>query len=371
MSFTVSATDGPARAGQLALPRGVVETPAFMPVGTRGAVKGLSPEELRACGAQMVLANTFHLMLRPGAEIVRAHGGLHRFMHWDGPILTDSGGYQVFSLAALRRLDEAGVRFRSPIDGAEVFLGPEESIAVQEALGADVLMVFDECPPLPAPREAIRASMELSLRWAARCAQAHVGQPGLLLGIVQGGLERDLRRASLEGLRAIGFDGYALGGLSVGETQAQMLEVVGALAPQMPAGQVRYLMGVGTPEDLVEAVRRGMDLFDCVIPTRHARHGHLYTSTGVLKLRNARYRNDLAPPDPACACHTCRHYTRAYLRHLDDVREPLGVRLATLHNVHYYQALMRTLRAAIAAGELDVAVREFYGRRGAAVPCVA
>lgn len=371
MPFTVTATDGPARTGRLALARGVIETPAFMPVGTRGTVKGVSPEELRACGAQVVLANTFHLMLRPGAERVRALGGLHRLMHWDGPILTDSGGYQVFSLAQMRRITEAGVRFRSPIDGAEVFLGPEESMAVQVALGSDILMVFDECPALPADRETVSASMELSLRWAARSARAHAGQAGLLFGIVQGGLDLDLRRASLEGLQAIGFDGYALGGLSVGETQAQMLDVVGAMAPRLPADRPRYLMGVGTPEDLVEAVRRGMDLFDCVIPTRHARHGHLYTHSGVLRLRNARYRDDGAPVDPDCDCYTCQHYSRAYLRHLDEAGEALGPRLGTIHNLHFYLSLMATLRAAIAAGTLAETAREFYARRGLALPAVA
>lgn len=371
MSFTVTATDGAARRGRLVLPRGAVDTPAFMPVGTRGSVKGVSPEQLRALGAQMVLANTFHLMLRPGAAVVEAHGGLHGFMHWDGPILTDSGGYQVFSLAALRQLDEAGVRFRSPIDGDEVFLGPEQSMAVQEALGADILMVFDECTPYPSSREATQASMQLSLRWAQRSADAHAGRAGLLFGIVQGGLELDLRRASAQGLQEIGFDGYAIGGLSVGEPQEEMLRVTAAVAPMLPAQQARYLMGVGTPADLVEAVRRGMDLFDCVIPTRHARHGYLYTNGGVLRLRNARYRDDTAPVDAECGCYTCSHYSRAYLRHLDEMGEPLGVSLASIHNLHHYQQMMAGLRAAIEARELDAFVAEFYARRGLAAAPVA
>jgi queuine tRNA-ribosyltransferase len=361
--FELLATDGRARRGRLVFARGTVETPAFMPVGTYGTVKGLTPEELRATGTEIILGNTFHLMLRPGVEAVRAHGGLHRFMHWDGPILTDSGGFQVWSLGALRRVTEQGVHFRSPVDGAPVFLGPEEAIAVQRALGADVLMVFDECTPWPATEEQARASMELSLRWAVRSRAAHAGAPGALFGIVQGGMYPGLRDASVAGLRDIGFDGYAIGGLSVGEPKEELWAVVEHVVPQLPAGQPRYLMGVGTPEDLVEGVRRGLDMFDCVLPTRNARNGWLYTAFGDLKIRNRRYAADPTPIDPACDCYTCRHYSRAYLRHLQRANEILGARLATVHNVHYYQALMRGLRAAIAEKRLDDFVEKFYRMR--------
>ncbi len=367
MKFTLLSTDGAARRGRLEFARGTVETPAFMPVGTYGTVKAMAPEELRAAGSEIVLSNTFHLMLRPGVEVIAAHGGLHEFMAWDGPILTDSGGYQVFSLGAMRRLTEQGVHFRSPVDGSPVFLGPEESIAVQRALGVDVVMVFDECTPYPASEDEARASMELSLRWAERSRRAfddHGGPPGAaLFGIVQGGMYEDLRGRSLQGLRAIGFDGYAIGGLSVGEPRAEMLRVLDFVAPELPERAPRYLMGVGKPEDLVEAVRRGIDMFDCVLPTRNARNGHLFVDGGVIRIRNSAYRRDTRPLDENCGCPTCRHYSRAYLRHLAVCNEILGARLNTLHNLYYYQSLMRGLRAAIAAGDLAGFVRRFYEKR--------
>ncbi|MDZ7750820.1 MAG: tRNA guanosine(34) transglycosylase Tgt [Gammaproteobacteria bacterium] len=360
MDFTVTATDGAARHGRLVFGRGVVETPAFMPVGTYGTVKSVTPEEVRETGAQILLGNTFHLMLRPGTSVIRAHGGLHGFMHWDGPILTDSGGFQVWSLAGRRRLTEAGVHFQSPVDGSPVFLGPEESMAVQRALGADVVMAFDECTPYPASRDEAAASMELSLGWAARCRSTHGDGPGALFGIVQGGMYADLRAACLEGLMDMGFDGYALGGLSVGEPKEEMLRVVAETAPLMPATRPRYLMGVGTPADLVAAVSRGMDMFDCVMPTRNARNGHLFTRHGVVRLRNARYRDDTGPVEEGCRCYTCRHYSRAYLHHLDRSREILGSRLNTIHNLHYYQGLMAGLRDAIATGTLASFAAEFH-----------
>ena len=346
------AGDGAARRGRLEFARGAVETPAFMPVGTYGTVKGVTPEELLACGAEIVLANTFHLMLRPGPDVVKAHGGLHRMMHWDRPILTDSGGYQVFSLAAMRKLSERGVSFRSPVDGSEVFLDPERSMAVQRALGADVAMVFDECTPYPAAEDQARESMELSLRWSARSRAAWDAEAGegVLFGIVQGGMHEGLRAASLEGLERIGFEGLAIGGLSVGEPAELRQQVLESLVPLMPATKPRYLMGVGRPEDLVESVAAGIDLFDCVMPTRHARNGHLFVPWGVMNIRNARYAEDTRPIDPGCACYTCRHYSRSYLRHLDRCGEMLGPRLATLHNLHYYLGLMTGMRAAIAAG---------------------
>jgi queuine tRNA-ribosyltransferase len=352
MRFELLAMDGQARRGRLAFARGAVETPAFMPVGTCGTVKGVTPEELVACGAEMILANTFHLLLRPGPEVVRAHGGLHRMMNWRRPILTDSGGYQVFSLAAMRKLSEEGVRFRSPVDGAEVFLDPERAIEVQRALGSDIAMVFDECTPYPATEKAARASMELSLRWSERCLRAFAEDPwdGVLFGIVQGGMYGPLRLASLEGLERQGFAGLAIGGLSVGEPPEERARILGALLPAMPPGKPRYLMGVGRPEDLVEAVAAGVDLFDCVMPTRHARNGHLFVPSGVMNIRNARYAADTGPVDPDCGCYTCRNFTRAYLRHLDRCGEMLGPRLATLHNLHYYLALMARMREAIAAG---------------------
>lgn len=347
MDFRILAGDGPARRGRLALAHGTVDTPAFMPVGTYGAVKTMSPDELRALGAQIVLGNTFHLWLRPGLDIIAVHGGLHRFTGWDGPILTDSGGYQVFSLGELRKITEEGVRFRSPVNGDQCFLTPEESMRIQRVLDSDVAMVFDECTPYPADEQQARESMELSLRWAERSKRAHDGNPNALFGIVQGGMYERLRDESLDGLCRIGFDGYAIGGLSVGEPKADMLRVLAHTAPQLPPQRPRYLMGVGAPADIVTAVAAGVDLFDCVLPTRNARNGWAFTSTGVVKLRNARYRDDLAPLDAACECYTCRHFSRAYLHHLQRVNEMLGARLNTLHNLHYYQALMAGLRAAI------------------------
>jgi queuine tRNA-ribosyltransferase len=334
-----------------------------MPVGTYGTVKAMTPEELTGIGAQIILGNTFHLMLRPGTEVIRAHGGLHEFMHWEGPILTDSGGFQVWSLGKLRKLSEEGVRFQSPVNGDPVFLGPEEAIAVQHALDSDVVMVFDECTPYPVEEAEARRSMELSLRWAQRSRAAHGDHPAALFGIVQGGVYPGLREESLAGLVETGFDGYAIGGLSVGEPKDEMYGTVERIAPLMPADRPRYLMGVGTPEDLVEAVRRGVDMFDCVMPTRNARNGWLFTHSGVVKIRNSPYTLDTGPLDPACDCYTCRHYSRAYLRHLHQANEILGARLATLHNLYYYQKLMAGLRAAIAAGTLDAYVAEFYRMR--------
>jgi len=359
LRFERLAHQGLARRGRLTLPRGSIETPAFMPVGTYGTVKGMTPEELRGIGAEIILGNTFHLMLRPGTEIIERFGGLHGFMHWDGPILTDSGGFQVFSLGELRKISEAGVHFRSPVDGRPVFLGPEESIAVQQALGADIVMIFDECTPYPASDEEVRGSMELSLRWAARCKQAHANHPAALFGIVQGGMSPRLRSASLAGLHAIGFDGYAVGGLSVGESRAERLTVLDHLAKELPVEQPRYLMGVGKPMDIVEAVARGIDLFDCVMPTRNARNGHLFVRGGVLRIRNARYKSDDRPLDPRCGCYCCQHYSRAYLHHLDRCNEILGARLNTIHNLAFYQDLMRALREAIVAGRFEAFVARF------------
>jgi queuine tRNA-ribosyltransferase len=368
MKFELLGADGPARRGRMTFDRGTVETPAFMPVGTYGTVKAMTPEQLREIGAEIILGNTFHLMLRPGVETVRAHGGLHRFMHWDGPILTDSGGFQVWSLGQLRKLTEKGVLFQSPVDGAKIFLGPEESMAVQQALDADIIMIFDECTNHPATEEEARSSMELSLRWAERSKRAHGEHPSALFGIVQGGMYEHLRDISLTGLKQIGFDGYAIGGLSVGESKEEMFRIVSHLAPQMPADKPRYLMGVGTPEDLVEAVRRGMDMFDCVMPTRNARNGWLFTHDGAVKIKNARYASDTGPIDPVCECYTCRHYSRAYIRHLQQANEILGSTLATLHNLHYYQTLMRNLRAAIAEKRLDEFAEKFYRMRPRGAP---
>ncbi|GAB4177130.1 MAG: tRNA guanosine(34) transglycosylase Tgt [Wenzhouxiangellaceae bacterium] len=358
MQFELLGTDGEARRGRLRFPRGTVETPAFMPVGTYGSVKGMTPEMLAETGAQIVLGNTFHLMLRPGTDVISACGGLHRFMHWEGPILTDSGGFQVWSLAALRKLEEQGVTFASPVDGRRVFLGPEESIEVQHALGSDIVMVFDECTPYPAERRRVEESMERSLRWALRSRQAHGASDAALFGIVQGGMEADLRRRSAEGLLAIGFDGYAIGGLSVGEPMDERNRVLEVTTPVLPVDRPRYLMGVGRPEDIVAAVARGVDMFDCVLPTRNARNGQLFTRYGVLKIRHARLRSDARPIDEQCGCYTCRHYSRAYLRHLQRCNEILGAVLATIHNLHYYQELMSGIRAAIEAGEFDRFARE-------------
>lgn len=353
MEFQCLATSGAARRGRMHFARGSVDTPAFMPVGTYGTVKAMTPEELASLGAQMILGNTFHLMLRPGTEIIRAHGDLHDFMHWSGPILTDSGGFQVFSLASMRKISEAGVRFQSPVNGDPIFLGPEEAVAVQQALGSDIVMAFDECTPWPADQATARQSMERSMRWAERCRDAHGDAHGALFGIVQGGMYPELRRESVAALRTLDLPGYAVGGLAVGEPAAERAAVLAATVPELPAERPRYLMGVGTPSDIVAAVLQGIDMFDCVIPTRHARTGFLYTAEGVVKIRNARHRTDTGPLDPACPCYTCRYYSRAYLHHLDRCREILGVRLATLHNLTFYQRLMADLRASVEGGRLS------------------
>ncbi len=364
MRFEVLATDGQARRGRMSFARGTVETPAFMPVGTYGTVKAMTPEEVKATGAEIILGNTFHLMLRPGTEIIRRHGDLHEFMNWPGPILTDSGGFQVYSLAKLRKISREGVSFQSPVNGDLIFLDPEGSIKIQRELGADIVMIFDECTPYPATEAQARESMELSLHWALRSRRAHAGSAAALFGIVQGGMYPDLRTASLAGLMEIGFDGYALGGLSVGETESERLRILDAIALRLPDKQPRYLMGVGTPLDIAEAVMRGIDMFDCVIPTRNARNGFLYTSEGVIRLRNAEHAEDTGPVDRNCDCYTCRHYSRAYLRHLDKCNEILGSRLNTLHNLHFYQQLMRALRRAVEEGGLQSYVRRLRGIYG-------
>ncbi len=359
MNFIAGKSDGSARCGQLNFRRGDVQTPAFMPVGTYGSVRSVTPEEVAQSGADIILGNTFHLMLRPGTSIVRQHGGLHEFMNWHGPILTDSGGFQVFSLAARARVSEEGVNFRSPVDGDEVFLTPEKSMAVQHDLNADVAMVFDECTPYPVSEDTARESMELSLRWAERSRRhfdelkkGEADRGEALFGIVQGGIYDALRQESLQRLGEIGFDGYAIGGLAVGENEEERIGVLENLLPGMPQDKPRYLMGVGTPLDIADAVSRGVDMFDCVLPTRHARTGHLFTSRGVVKIRNARYTDDTGPLDPNCDCYTCLNYSLAYLRHLEKCGEILGPRLGTIHNLHYYQKLMRNIRSAIEAGEL-------------------
>jgi queuine tRNA-ribosyltransferase len=358
MAFEVLATDGAARRGVLRLPRGEVRTPAFMPVGTYGTVKAMTPEEVRELGADIILGNTFHLMLRPGSERVQRLGGLHRFMNWSGPILTDSGGFQVWSLTERRKLTEEGVRFQAPTDGSTVFLTPERSMQVQAELGSDIQMILDECTDYPASEADARRSMELSLRWAARSRAAFdelgaATSGSQVFGIVQGGMYPELRRASLEGLLEIGFDGMAIGGLSVGEPRDERLLVLDTTLPLIPPEVPRYLMGVGTPTDLLDAVERGVDMFDCVLPTRNARNGHLFTADGVIRIRNARYRDDPEPLQADCGCYTCRHYSRAYLRHLNQCGEILGARLNTIHNLFYYQQLMAGMRAAIQAGELE------------------
>ncbi|MBI3917867.1 MAG: tRNA guanosine(34) transglycosylase Tgt [Betaproteobacteria bacterium] len=359
MDFKLLGTDGNARRGVLTLAHGAVDTPAFMPVGTYGTVKAMSPAELRELGAQIVLGNAFHLWLRPGIEVIAAHGGLHRFMGWNGPILSDSGGFQVYSLGPLRKVSEEGVKFQSPVNGDPLFLTPEESMRIQRVLNSDIAMVFDECTPYPADYEQARASMELSLRWAERSRRAHEGSTNALFGIVQGGMHVALRDASLAGLTQIGFDGYAIGGLSVGEAKSDMMRVLLHTAPRLPASQPRYLMGVGTPDDIITAVAAGVDMFDCVLPTRNARNGWVFTRDGVIKLRNARYRDDTGPLDERCACYTCRNFTRAYLHHLQRVNEILGARLNTLHNLHYYQELMNELRRAIELRRLEQWVVDF------------
>lgn len=368
MQFEVSATDGKARRGEMTFPRGKVQTPAFMPVGTYGTVKGMLPRDIVEIGAEMILGNTFHLMLRPGTEVVKAHGDLHDFTQWHGPILTDSGGFQVFSLGDMRKISEEGVKFQSPIDGSAVFMDPEKSIQVQHDLGSDVVMIFDECTPYPATVKEASDSMQLSLRWAARCKDAHGDNPSALFGIVQGGMHESLRQESLKGLVEIGFDGYAIGGLSVGEPKEDMIRVLDHLADTMPADRPRYLMGVGKPADLVEGVRRGVDMFDCVMPTRNARNGHLFTSAGVIKIRNARHRYDTAPLDVECDCYTCSHFSRGYLHHLEKCGEMLSAQLNTIHNLRYYQTLMAALRDAIAEGRLETFIEEFYVKQASLNP---
>jgi queuine tRNA-ribosyltransferase len=364
-AFRVLATDGAARRGRLTLAHGEVDTPAFMPVGTYGTVKAMSPAELEEIGAQVVLGNTFHLYLRPGLEVVAAHGNLHRFMGWKNPILTDSGGFQVFSLGDLRKVSEEGVAFQSPVNGDRLFLTPEEAMRIQRVLGSDIVMVFDECTGYPATREAAGESMRLSLRWAKRSRQAHEGNTNALFGIVQGGMYEELRDESLAGLVEMGFEGYAVGGVSVGEPKEDMQRLVAHTAPRLPAERPRYLMGVGTPEDIADAVGRGFDMFDCVLPTRNARNGWLFTRFGDVKIKNARHRLDTKPLDETCACYTCRNFTRGYLHHLHRTNEILGARLNTIHNLYYYLGLMREMRAAIEARRFGDFSARLAAERGA------
>ena len=375
MKFQVLGTDGEARRGRLTLAHGEVQTPVFMPVGTYGTVKAMTPETLEALGAEIILGNTFHLMLRPGGEIIQSLGGLHGFMHWQRPILTDSGGFQVWSLDTRNKVSEAGVEFRAPTDGSLVFLSPERAMEVQGQLGSDIQMIFDECTDYPATEAEARISMELSLRWALRSRAAFdagpaPGRGSAIFGIVQGGMHESLRSESLAGLVGIGFDGLALGGLSVGEPEADRLRILEHTLPQMPAGQPRYLMGVGTPSDIVQAVLRGVDMFDCVMPTRNARNGTLFVADGVVRIRNACYRDDPRPIEEGCGCYTCQHYSRAYLRHLDQCREMLGSHLNTVHNLYFYVQLMAALRRSIERGELQAYARAFLARQqsGASVP---
>jgi queuine tRNA-ribosyltransferase len=373
MQFQVLAHDGAARRGRLSFARGSVETPAFMPVGTYGTVKAMTPEQLESVGAEILLGNTFHLYLRPGLEVIAAHGGLHRFMHWERPILTDSGGFQVFSLAQMRKITEEGASFRSPIDGSPVFLSPEESTRIQRVLGSDIAMSFDECTAYPASETEARASMELSMRWALRGHRAYYAAdpPGTLFGIVQGGVHPGLRAASLEALEAIGFAGLAVGGLAVGETEAERRTVLESLVPTMPGHKPRYLMGVGRPEDILEAVLRGIDMFDCVMPTRHARNAHLFTRSGVINIRNATHQKDTRPIEEGCGCYTCAHFSRSYLRHLDRCGEILGSHLNTVHNLYFYQRLMAEIRGAIERGRLAAYAAEFYALKGQGSPAAA
>ena len=360
-----------ARRGTVHLNHGDVQTPAFMPVGTYGTVKGMLPRDIEAIGADIILGNTFHLWLRPGTDIIDKFGGLHKFMHWDKPILTDSGGFQVFSLGAMRKITEEGVTFKSPIDGAKVFLSPEKSMQIQYSLNSDIVMQFDECTPYPATHEEAKKSLELSLRWGQRCVDEHkkLGSTNALFGIIQGSMYADLRQQSLEGLLEIGFDGYAIGGLSVGEPKEEMIDVLDYIADDMPADKPRYLMGVGKPEDLVEGVRRGVDMFDCVMPTRNARNGHYFVTgdaenAGIIRIRNSQYRTDEGPLDPECDCYTCQNFSRAYLSHLNKCKEMLGAQLATIHNLRYYQRLMQGIRDAIEQDKFDEFVNEFYSKRG-------
>ena len=363
MKFTLHGNDGPARRGTLTLPHGSVETPAFMPVGTYGTVKGVTPDELITLGAHIILGNTFHLWLRPGLDVIEAHGGLHGFMGWSGPLLTDSGGFQVFSLGALRKISEEGVAFRSPINGDALFLTPEESMRIQRVLNSDIVMAFDECTPYPADLPTARQSMELSLRWAERSLKGHEGNPNTLFGIVQGGMHETLREESAREMVALNFPGYAIGGLSVGEPLEDRARILSHTPQLLPPEKPRYLMGMGTPEDIVVAVNQGIDMMDCVMPTRNAHNGWLFTRFGDIKIRNARYKMDTLPLDETCGCYTCQHFTRAYLHHLQQANEILGARLNTVHNLFYYQALMQELRAAISAGQLQVFKEEFARNR--------
>ncbi len=362
LEYTLKKQVGKARLGQMKFARGVVETPAFMPVGTLGTVKGLRPEQVAETGAQILLGNTFHLWLRPGMEVIKAHGDLHDFMHWDKPILTDSGGFQVFSLSGLRKVTEEGVKFQHPINGSRLFLSPEISMQVQYDLGSDIVMQFDECIGLPATDNEMQRAMELSLRWALRCKKEfeRLGNQNSLFGIVQGGTNRTLREKSAQGLKDIGFDGYAIGGLAVGESKDVMYEALSYIPDLLPQDKPRYLMGVGRPEDIIEGVLNGIDMFDCVMPTRNARNAHLFTSEGVVRIRNAKYANDTSPLDPNCDCYTCRNFSKAYLHHLDKCGEILGAHLNTVHNLHYYQKLMQNIRQAIAEDRLIEFVREYY-----------
>jgi len=367
LDFTLLHTDqsnnNSARRGQLKFPRGSIETPAFMPVGTYGTVKSMKPEELKDLGAEIILGNTFHLMLRPGTKIIQEHGDLHDFMHWDKPILTDSGGFQVFSLAKMRKITEEGVHFSSPVNGEKFLMTPESSMQVQRELGSDIVMIFDECTPYPATLTEARESMELSLRWAKRSKIAHHGNQAALFGIVQGGMHQTLRETSAKALTDINFDGYAIGGLSVGEPKDERDHVLDITTPLLPSDKPRYLMGVGKPEDIVESVKRGIDMFDCVIPTRNARNGYIFTRYGKLNLRNSVHQHDTNPIDPACGCYTCQNYSRSYLRHLDKCKEMLGAHLNTIHNLYYYQELMRDIRSSIETDSFDDFVSEFYALR--------
>jgi len=364
MQFQVTHQSGQARRGVLETAHGVIQTPVFMPVGTHGVVKSMRPDELKTLGAQIILGNTFHLWLRPDIEVIQLHGGLHGFMRWDGPILTDSGGFQVWSLTHLRKITEQGVKFASPLDGKRLLLSPEKSMEIQHALNSDIVMIFDECTPYPADHDTARISMELSLRWAERSKTAHVGNPNALFAIVQGGMHEDLRDRSLRQLVEIGFDGYAIGGLSVGEPKSDMQRILRHTAPQLPADKPRYLMGVGTPEDIVYSVSQGVDMFDCVMPTRNARHGLLFTRYGDVRLKNAKHRHATGPVDPSCDCYTCRNFSRSYLHHLIRIGEALGGHLNSIHNLHYYQTFTREMRAAIEAGRFEAWSAEFHAARG-------
>ncbi|MFV5490593.1 tRNA guanosine(34) transglycosylase Tgt [Acinetobacter sp. ASP199] len=371
MKFEKLAQSGRARRGRLTLEHGVVETPMFMPVGTYGTVKGMLPRDIKEIKSQVILGNTFHLYLRPGLDVIREHGGLHQFMKWNNPILTDSGGFQVFSLGAMRKIKEEGVTFRSPIDGSKVFLSPEISMDIQHTLNSDIVMIFDECTPYPATHEEAQKSLQLSLRWAKRCKTQHhevLKNRNALFGIIQGGMYEDLRDESLKGLLEIGFDGYAIGGLSVGEPKEEMIKVLDYLPAKMPEDKPRYLMGVGKPEDIVEAVRRGVDMFDCVMPTRNARNGHYFVTGGLVRIRNSKYRHDQSPLDPTCDCYTCQNFTRAYLFHLEKCGEMLGSMLGTIHNLRYYLRLTEAMREALDQGTFEQFVEDFYARRGMQVP---